>query len=615
MFFELKKFCEENKVIVLWLIFFNILAYGYFITHWTLSIDSETQTFASSTFLAKSWFKEGRLLIPFINLLDNQEILPFWNDLISIILIFLSNLTWLTILSKNQKHSDTSSFVFSLTFSISPLYCLYLRFTTFNISISLSILFIALSAYYLSNFFNLKAKRNLAFCFIYTFLAISIYQALVAYYITAIVFIILTREVDNHKCRNIFCCVKEAIASATILILALTLYEILMKIIYLYIPKSNYLESFYAWNRDDYMSIFKTIMYFFHTYINISFNFMFTLSIIPLLLLIVFFIYKKRFHLFTLIILTPFLPFTLIFILGTPVPLRSLIAVPLMLAGLWTLLTYILKQAQIKLIILLVVIISSFFNAQFINRIFYSDVMRQEYDINLANHIYNHTVDKVGSNIETKPLIIIGPHDNIKQPFSFEEETLSRSIFTYGDENRATDFMTWLGKEFVHPTKEQISAAREISIKMPSYPSKGYIKETKNLIIIKLSNNQISHPVQLNLNDYEKLPKNDILSNIDIYKKYEKETFIAGWAFIKSENPKKTKYYIRIYNPHTKLTSFYSTRTSKRPDVAEAFKNLNNIEYSGFEANLKAIIEKSYKISLILVNSNKSYAVVNIKQL
>jgi hypothetical protein len=196
-------------------------------------------------------------------------------------------------LSKNTNHNKISSLVFGLTFSISPLYSFNLRFTTYNITVSIAILSSAVSMYYLVNFFSSSKKQYLFFSFVCVFIAIAIYQAFVSYYLTAILLIVLARMLDDKDikiCQSI----KELIIIGLLLIIAVVLYEVLMAVVYHYVPKSPYLESFYAWGTGVH-SIFKNFVYFFDNFYHDSFNFLLLISLIPLVILFIINILKKIF--------------------------------------------------------------------------------------------------------------------------------------------------------------------------------------------------------------------------------------------------------------------------------------------------------------------------------
>lgn len=605
LFYKIKNFTQRNLAGLGILLLFTVLAYGYFITHWAVDSDSVSATFNS---LSKTWISHGRPIDALYNYLSLELVLPYFNDFISVCFIFISAILWLIIIEDCEiRLSKTLTLIFACICIICPMYSFFLRFTLQNMFTEFSMLVSVLSAYHFSSFLKNKKYFNLISSILLCSLALMSYQTYASYFITAVVFIILLRMIVNNDYTKlkIF---KDLVSGALILIAALIIYKIACSIAFNISPPSDYTQQFMGWSNQTIMSVISNWQTYFYSLLTMNFNFFVLLTIafvLPCLFIIN--IFKKRFLLSILLLVFAMSPFALVFALGDAMPLRTLQAVPLMLAGIWLLLYQSCANKILKRIIVAIVIVSTFFNAQHINRLFYSDVMRLEYDKNFANRIYNHVLDKTGDSVESKPLVILGIHLYKYKPFIVHYDSIGPSFFdtNTGRSARMHYFMSWLGDDYIMPTEAEVNDANVIADYMPSYPNNGYVKETKNLIVLKLSDRVLMNPpaVNLNLKKYNQLPNSKIQSSIDSLESQNKNISISGWAYIKNKNAADTKTYIRVTD--NGLHKTYPVNVKQRPDIAKLQNNATNIQDSGWSIFLSNIsIKKDSKVDLILVNGS-----------
>lgn len=496
---DLKLFIVDYSSTLFITLFFVILGYGYFITTWTLSIDGEIHTFDP---IGHDWIAQGRIFDSIFAFLINYRVIPFFDNFLSVVLLFFSSIVWCITLNKLCKNSKLTLLVFLLIYNISPIYCFILQFTMSNVLVSACILLCSIAIYHTSIIYifkNLNHWKHYIISIILLFFTISVYEIFTIYYITGVIFILtimiiqseFTEKPINQKIEFL----KLSFKAILILFISIILYVIIPKLILhlLKIIKNSYTDNYFHWGNSSFSSNIRNICEYFGFLLHqsYSFNLLFTLVFsIFLVILLAIRLGMKSTIIIQLILMLIVSPFILIFAFGTGMPFRTLIALPLMMAGISFLLLSTLKNKLIKNIIFSIVFICTFFNAQFINRIFYGDHMRLQYDMNFANLIYSKILDKAGEDINKKPLVIIGHHSYRMKPFIIcsNYDPIGCGNFFEWERMRIAYFMQWLGDDYIEPSVADVAKAKEIAKDIPSWPSNKSIIMTPDLIIIKLSN-------------------------------------------------------------------------------------------------------------------------------
>ena len=499
LFNEVFIFVKNNILSLSIILFLILISYGYYITSWAISIDSEFATFALDDNITEIFnISVGRPVLSLMSFLLDLKVLPYFNDLTSILLIYVSAIIWLVNLSHIKINLNAKELIiFALLYSISPIYIFQLRFTEQNFVISFGFVFISIAAFYLikiftSIFYNLPIKKtSFLTSTIYLALAAGIYQMFITYFITCIMFIITLYIVSNNNLKKITIA-KFLISSSLVFIIGAGLYQLICNITYVFIPKSNYTDHFMLWGKDTALNAITNICNYFVVIVNYPFNIVIKITLICSIPFIALNIYKKP-SLALFFILLVISSFTLPIMLGSNMPLRTMQVIPLFIASSWTIILFSLTKKSHKNIAFGIMGILCLINANFITRIAYSDNMRQEYDKNFANQLYTYIITNSGDAIKKKPLVILGKHSYLNdKPFMYNKpplDTIGFSFFEWdnGNYRRIFSFMKWLGDEYILPTPNENNSALKLAIKMPIYPAKGSLRETESLVIIKLS--------------------------------------------------------------------------------------------------------------------------------
>ena len=626
---ELKKHLINCKSSLCLLGFFTLISYGYFITNWGLGVDSEMTSFLNTNLDNIYVYKFGRFGWYVLDLILNNHVIPFWNDFFSIFLIFLSSIIWSMQLSK-LNHDKQAIFIFSLIYIISPLYVFYLRFTIYNIPISLGMLLTSVASYYFSCVLQ-KIERKQTYytefllAFIYAYFSLSIYQMFAAFWISSVLLIVthrvlLTRIIPQLPYAKIMA--QWILMGFFLLVLSTGLYELTCLSINHFSGNDPYINSYISWGNRENHDIFIQLMgYFKSLFLIYSFNFFWVVTLFFLFLLLIIMIYQNvKNSLFAIALGALFISsFFLPLALGTPMPIRTLQNIPLVLAGTWMIFYLFFDKQWVKQFCMIFICVATFFNAHFIVRLFYSDNIRLQQDIVFANHLHQFLLNRVGDHIYSKPLVIVGKHHASSYPFTLRSEydVLGLSFFELYEQGineiSKYHFMSWLGNEYIKPTESQADTGRLLSESLSAFPAHNSVKETDELIILKLSKNQIQpnqHPIHLNSNAYQHLVPHQGQSAIDILNKTNNTIYIEGWSFLNNKNASNTNVYIKFKSDKTTLV--FPTNEKSRRDIAKAFQGAGiNLEQAGFSLSLNTsyFTPGVYLISLISINDPFLYTI------
>lgn len=618
-------FVRDNKYAVSVTSFFMILAYGYFITNWAISIDSEIYATSLSALL-KTALSQTRL--PLVGLLVNYHLLPFWNDFGSVCLIFLSSLILATAIYKNftidKSNSNTNFLIFLLTFNVSPLYTFYLRFTVYNLTVSTGILISSILFFLLTN-----ALGKNRFLTIYEYLigsilltiAISCYEIFVIYYICLALFftIIHSIKLDDLSFKSLF---RIGAPYALVLLISLIFWICIRYIIAHVFIQSGYTDNFVLYGNLPLRNIFAILCNYFRAFIRYPFNFFFVLSGCAAFLLALGMIhrYQRRCTGILLPLLSLYLsPFLLVFAFGNGMPFRTMQPLILVMSLIWFLIITNISNNFSRKCVLIFIIICTLFNAQFINRIFYGDSLRFMYDKNFGNQIYAQVLNVTGNSIKTKPLVIIGKHSHHENALILKsnQDTIGFSFFEWPGNppfnpeksekssfDRIHYFMSWLGNDYIQPTYVQYKKALERSFNMESYPGKGSIFEYPDMIVLKLSSPHIwpyIEPLDINFEKLNKIDNSLVNSSIGTSLS-NKQINSSGWAFFKTLDNENNSIFLKLDNG--KNTYYLPTNFSTRAELVSNYKDAKNIINSGYYISLNETTFKPgiYNISLILMN-------------
>ncbi|MCL2843989.1 MAG: glucosyltransferase domain-containing protein [Chitinivibrionia bacterium] len=178
---------------------------------------------------------------------------------------------------------------------------------------------------------------------------------------------------------------------------------------------------------------------------------------------------------------------------GNPPVTRALYALPFAYAFMFF---YLIRSHKkpFAAIIISFALIAALYQAQTTSRLFFSDHVRYNDDVRLANKL-NDLIIQIQPEEKSLPVVLVGRYQTalrFPQRSFLQGETMGHSLFEWdflfnGTAIRGLGFMSSLGFHFNRPSQEQIVQAREIAAFMPAYPKQGFMKRAQDFIVVKLS--------------------------------------------------------------------------------------------------------------------------------
>jgi hypothetical protein len=179
---------------------------------------------------------------------------------------------------------------------------------------------------------------------------------------------------------------------------------------------------------------------------------------------------------------------------GSMPPVRTLYILPFATAIISYFLIINSKHRIIRRIIICLALAVSIYQGETTAQLFYSDYVRYNYDVALAQDLNKMIQSQTGSD-KKLPIALIGKSQasvNFKPNF-LRGQVLGQSFFEAFPKsateasNRGIRFMKTLGMNYSTPSAAQMDEARKAAESMSTYPNEGCIKRLPDVIVIKLS--------------------------------------------------------------------------------------------------------------------------------
>ncbi|WP_066022395.1 glucosyltransferase domain-containing protein [Clostridium sp. CT7] len=501
---DFKKFISKYKIPIIYSFIFSLICFGFMLTNHSLTIDEETWINGNNLGGIKLWLMQGRFGIFLLDKIISPSgtYVPFLWDFLSILIWHFSGVCFLYCISTiYPKFSKFSFFTFCAYFSSLPLVVgELLSYSMFNLQQSLGMLFMAISTFFIYNYFNTNKKKHIVASSIFLFTATSIYQSFSVIYIIVIVSYALI-YILKSDCVNIKKIITKIIKSILAFWAGVSLYYIINKFITTYIaPDSgNYLSGYIGWDKgkSNIHVLLTTFHYIEKILLGDSAVYGGRVLLVITVLFSMYSIFsfinaKKAYNKFMICILSIMLlvcPFILSIILGTSgIDGRTYVSLPL--AGAIELFLIINETSKIKIarqVVIIAVICILFLNSMYMNRLFYDSFVVYQYDTNIGNEII-HDIGTYGYDYKNTPIVFIGMHDINRKIISSSGST-GGSFFSWDDGNnvRITNFLKSKGYSVIMPATDQIKAAYNSSKGLQNWPNRNSIKKIQNCIIVKLS--------------------------------------------------------------------------------------------------------------------------------
>jgi hypothetical protein len=177
---------------------------------------------------------------------------------------------------------------------------------------------------------------------------------------------------------------------------------------------------------------------------------------------------------------------------GSWPPMRSHYALPFASAFMLFYLIRIFKK-KTALIVTCLSLLVAVYQAEITAQLFYSDQIRYNEDVRLANEL-NNLIMQVQPRNRKLPVALIGQYQITSRFHAnfLQGDTIGRSVFGlakdhYGTTGRGLSFMRSLGINFDMPGENQIKQAFKEAVSMPSYPDPGCVRRMHDYIVVRIS--------------------------------------------------------------------------------------------------------------------------------
>ena len=446
-----------NKIDYYWflLILTTILCFGYFITNPSMGIDDESLYIYSSFIINVSINRIMQFV--FGSIFDIFKYLPEFKELIGIFFYFIAiNFNIENYIQYAYNFDKKKAVIFATIATSFPFIILLFMYSEQIITIPIGLFLSAIGVKYTFKYlFDKKDKKYILYTIIFLFIAISIYESCIFYYILSSLFILYTHLVWNkNKFKNE---INSILFISFSTISAITINYFLCEILKVILQTNfNKVDEYFKYD----ISSLKSFMVSFFS-LNIEFIREFCSNVIPftsktgcniactisvfcilifLVISIIFSIQKKNINISFYSLCMILIPFTPFLISGDVyMPYRIFISLGFINAFTIVIIYSLIKNRPILSKIFLVIVGFIVFNqAKEINQILYTENIKFQNDKIFA-HILMYDIEKM--NLQDRPIVFVGLKENPYLEHEYHEQAAEINIRTFNwDRYDKTEF-------------------------------------------------------------------------------------------------------------------------------------------------------------------------------
>jgi hypothetical protein len=494
---------SRNRTIILYSVILAIVCYGYELFNYSLSIDEEWITMLNASQVTL-WIKDGRWGTYLMNFyLMPHSVMPYFPTLIAVLSIAATSILYVS----SEQDDLSAKIIFSTIFITYPLHDYYLAFNISSHTIGIGVI-LSMAGYLLvRESLNIPGKNTWKIILAILFLTISFstYQGVITIFVllVAVHLIRLLTGAETYTFREIL---KRLAVFFGVFVFALLLYKVIdVGLKYLILPEdyrlaSNHLDNYMGWKNLPAKQVLSILFQSTKRYLlGTEFYGGFAMKSIFLLLPILAYgiirsarSASNRIMAFSLLIFTVFIPFLIMYVLGTWLPPRTIMALPFLLGVVWWL-SYLHSSGWLKKVMMVCAFLIFISNMYHTTRLFYVSYTIWQADRDMANRIteriYNLDIPDKKGRIN---LAIIGGYQYpSNELFMKPSDIFGASFFNWdnGDPSRMIRIFQSAGVSGFQMFPYKDLGWRKDTIKfMPSWPKKGSVIVVDSVVIVKLSN-------------------------------------------------------------------------------------------------------------------------------
>ncbi len=500
MFENLKKYFKSNKFFFVYVFIVTIFTHGSKLFLYSVTVDTETRYQIKNSLIG--WIQQGRYGISLIDYLSGVDLYftQYSSVFLAIFFLGLSAIIWNFTIQYSIgeiRSGKVEDYIFVSMFLTYPIIAEYFNFYQYNFQVSIGISVCALGVCTAMEAARIESKKYIILSIIFLTFALAIYQPFISLILSgASLILVIQLNLGKVKLLKIIKVYVITISSSSVL------FFISMYTLKIFVPKNSYIEGSILWGQFDgkwviinIINKISSVLWKNSTFTQIC-GFLYFLCIIIAFIYICIYSFKLNKYkllniLFTFVfILSPFLMFVL---LGNQPPIRTLLSIPLIISFTsYGLIAIIRKKRKILLTIMSIcLLLIALRQGLIVNKLYLGDFIRYNHDYAMIQKISNGIDDLGLGEIPDKPIAIVGKYIPLTNATTLKFEVLGSSIFEWNNTYRNINFFNISGYPYKSADKDSINQIINNIKKMPNYPTKGYIQEFDQIIVIKLSDDLI----------------------------------------------------------------------------------------------------------------------------
>ena len=490
---DFAQFVRNNGALVVWIAVAAILSYGLAVANVTVSIDEELHFISDSR---AAWVQQGRFGIAAIKtLLGTALPLPYLRPALAILLLAASALLWCFVFARVTRGGlERSPWLktFAVFFVSVPTNAYYLSFNTYNTEVSIGFA-VSAACVLFSWRWIAESGRWASFLIgaVAAMLATSIYQSFLILCATGVVAAYLL---------NLQCC-RDArqVAASELVLRSLRLaapigvgYLLYRLIDASVAPSEKYGDVFFNWGKLDNAFIFQWLRkYVVSFFVGTGFPGGWVVPPIAVAGAVAgaaMLVRARRagdvlqVGMLLIVLVSPLL---LSFAMGTPMPNRAQQVLPVAYGALILIFVVVLGlEAKARAVAAILTALLIAWNAQVNTRLFLSEYLMFERDKAGAHRIAERLTAQGWSGAPA-PLVVFGSLAQPQELYLIKSETIGASYWEWGDGQRATYFLGFLGYKLRPPSPDEVKAVLPAAEAMPDWPKAGSVALIGGSAVVK----------------------------------------------------------------------------------------------------------------------------------
>lgn len=509
--FNIGNLCENKFTVLLIIYSFTValLVYGGELANFTLSIDEEIHSFNLESW--SDWIRQGRWGMGVLVYVMPQGLstIPFLPTFLFIIGLCFSSIIFSRILSV----SGYDSLVFVGVFVSSPIWLHIAEFNTLSWGFSLG-LFVTATA---SKYIDAGGAKNALLAGVLMGFSLAVYQAFLVMYLMVAFLACIKEEWSAPVMRSNSFILRvfnsQSIIALSVVISVFVYYS--LNSVFLYFSNADivYLDNFVKFSSyfgdgrataiASVVSQLKGLLFGgAKTFLDVGVASLFLFWLGGVLVLWRVFDRRvsivSKIYILVLSVSVFLLAVSLIILSAGIIPLRALVAFPILYAVLSALAINFFDKAGSKLLVLLVVLFSNIYIA---HSLFYADQVVRQRDLIMATRLIER-VEDVGRTAfgENIPIVVVGQWRHEEEGPALRVEIFGASFFEHdgGNPYRVAAYLRLLGLRGIKPLSiSELRNEMNFIHSKPSWPDKESVFLAERAVVIKLSEPSYSQELTL----------------------------------------------------------------------------------------------------------------------